>query len=74
MAFVEGNEGRHSFSLPVIDSMWSSITGVERGKPGGAGLWEQGVDTETCQTPQTAAVGSERAGPEESQVPQNDRS
>lgn len=62
------------FNLPVIYSMWSCIIGVERGKPGSAGLRKQGVDTETCQTPQTAAVGSERVGPEESQVPQNDRS
>lgn len=46
---------------------------MEWGEPGCAGLWEQGVNTQTGQATQAAVMGSERAGPEESQIPQNDR-
>lgn len=48
------------------------LTGVEWGEPGCAGLWKQGVDTQTGQTAEVAAVGSKWAGPEEGEIPQND--
>lgn len=49
------------------------MIGVERGEPSSAGLREQRIHTEARKTPEAPALGTEWTGPEEGEVPQNDR-
>lgn len=60
---------------PVSNHFSPSVcqrAGVEWSESGSAGLWKQGVDPQTGETSEAAAVGTERAGPKEGEIPQND--
>lgn len=59
--------------LWYVRTQWMCrCSGVERGEPGRAGLWKQAVDAQTGETAEAAAVGAERARPEEAEVSEDD--